>query len=234
MDREELARMLEEGLSLETIGVRAGKHPSTIGYWIKKHGLSAANAERHRARGGIERETLEELVASGLTVRQIAAKLDRSTGTVRHWLRAHALSTTRSRHLRATGDIPAGGRFTATCRHHGLTDFVVRRDGARRCLRCRSAAVLLRRRRVKALLVAEAGGVCVLCGYTGPPGAMHFHHVDPATKEFSIGLGGVSRALERARAEVAKCVLLCANCHAEVEAGAVPLAAKLRDAAVDL
>jgi hypothetical protein len=26
-------------------------------------------------------------------------------------------------------------------------------------------------------------------------------------------------ALEAARAEAAKCVLLCANCHAEVEAG---------------
>jgi hypothetical protein len=30
---------------------------------------------------------------------------------------------------------------------------------------------------------------------------------------------GVTRALVEAREEARKCVLLCANCHAEVEAG---------------
>lgn len=29
----------------------------------------------------------------------------------------------------------------------------------------------------------------------------------------------MTRSIERAREEAAKCVLLCANCHAEVEAG---------------
>jgi hypothetical protein len=33
----------------------------------------------------------------------------------------------------------------------------------------------------------------------------------------------VTRALDAARAEARKCVLLCSNCHAEVEAGAVQL-----------
>ena len=44
-------------------------------------------------------------------------------------------------------------------------------------------------------------------------------HLDPERKEFGIALRGVARSLERAREEVRKCVLLCANCHAEVEAG---------------
>jgi hypothetical protein len=30
---------------------------------------------------------------------------------------------------------------------------------------------------------------------------------------------GATRSLERNRREAAKCVLLCSNCHAEVEAG---------------
>jgi hypothetical protein len=72
---------------------------------------------------------------------------------------------------------------------------------------------------VKALLVAEAGGACALCGYAGSPAALHFHHVNPAEKSFALGPTGVTRALERARAEAAKCVLLCATCHAEVESG---------------
>lgn len=43
--------------------------------------------------------------------------------------------------------------------------------------------------------------------------------LDPASKSFAIASGGMSRSLARARAEVAECVFLCANCHAEVEAG---------------
>ena len=39
------------------------------------------------------------------------------------------------------------------------------------------------------------------------------------TKNFSLSHEGVTRSLERAREEARKCVLLCANCHAEVEAG---------------
>jgi hypothetical protein len=75
------------------------------------------------------------------------------------------------------------------------------------------------RRRVKQTLVAEAGGRCILCGYDRCVRALEFHHVDPATKRFGVALRGVARSLERARAEAAKCVLLCSNCHMEVEAG---------------
>ena len=28
-------------MSLEAIGAELGKHPSTVGYWLKKHGLTA-------------------------------------------------------------------------------------------------------------------------------------------------------------------------------------------------
>jgi hypothetical protein len=79
--------------------------------------------------------------------------------------------------------------------------------------------VTARRRRVKQLLIEEAGGQCILCGYDRFPGALHFHHLDPAQKSFAVSLQGVTRSLEKARAEAAKCVLMCANCHAEVEGG---------------
>lgn len=75
------------------------------------------------------------------------------------------------------------------------------------------------RQNVKQTLVREAGGRCVICGYSRCVAALQFHHVDPATKRFSLSLKGVARALEVVRAEAAKCVLLCANCHAEVESG---------------
>ena len=219
MEREALERWLEEGLSLEQMGRRAGKHPSTVAYWVQKHGLTAAHKARHAPRGGISRETLEELVSGHLTIREIAAALDRSTATVRHWLRRYDLRTTREARLRARREAPPGERFLGVCKRHGPTRFIVRSDGPSRCERCRVEAVTKRRRRMKATLVAEAGGKCALCGYDRHTGALAFHHLDPSTKSFDLGRVGVSLSLARARAEARKCVLLCSNCHAEVEGG---------------
>jgi hypothetical protein len=74
----------------------------------------------------------------------------------------------------------------------------------------------------------------VLCGYDRHVGALEFHHVDPADKRFALSHMGIARSLERARAEARKCVLLCANCHAEVEAGLARLTFTHDNAPVEL
>ena len=223
MQRKALAAWLEEGLSLEQIGRRVGKHPSTVSYWVSKFGLTAVHKDRHASRGGIPRDMLEQLTKRHLTTREIAAELDCSTSTVRHWLRRHNLQTTREARLRARREVAPGASFFAVCERHGPVRFVGRPDGNSRCERCRAEAVSERRRQVKRILVAEAGGRCAICGYDRCLAALQFHHLDPATKRFSMGSRGVARALSTAREEAAKCVLLCANCHAEVEAGVVEL-----------
>jgi hypothetical protein len=76
---------------------------------------------------------------------------------------------------------------------------------------------------VARILVEEAGGRCQVCGYDRCIAALQFHHIDPATKLFGLGSRGLAQALDKLRAEAAKCVLLCANCHAEVEAGVTRL-----------
>lgn len=72
---------------------------------------------------------------------------------------------------------------------------------------------------VKQVMVDEAGGCCLLCGYDRCVAALAFHHLDPASKSFTLGQAGVTRSIARTREEAQKCVLFCANCHAEVEAG---------------
>ena len=106
----------------------------------------------------------------------------------------------------------------ATCPQHGYTRYIREREGFR-CAACRQERVTRHRRGLKATLVEEAGGACVLCGYSRSPAALHFHHVDPLTKSFEVSRRGVTISLDSLRAEAAKCVLLCANCHAEVETG---------------
>jgi hypothetical protein len=71
-------------------------------------------------------------------------------------------------------------------------------------------------------LVGEA---CWRCGYTkGRIGRrlLDFHHVDRATKSFSLDARHVvNLSWDRVLSEMTKCVLLCANCHREVECGLV-------------
>ena len=226
MDRTLLERFLVEGLSLEQIGLRVDRDPSTVGYWVRKHGLSAAHRERCAPRGGLERDQLEALIAEGLSMRAIGERLGVSQSTVSHWLRRFGLTTARGARAQEVARFRSAGRTTGQfrCFHHGLTAFLLDDRGRCICLRCRSEAVARRRRRVKAILVEEAGGRCCHCGYSRYAGALHFHHVDPGKKEFSLSRAGVTRSLERARDEASKCVLLCSNCHAEVEGGVVPVA----------
>lgn len=77
--------------------------------------------------------------------------------------------------------------------------------------------VTMWRRRLKATLVAEAGGKCVRCGYDRCVAALHFHHRNPDEKSFGVSASGLTRSATSVREEVKKCDLLCANCHAEVE-----------------
>lgn len=71
------------------------------------------------------------------------------------------------------------------------------------------------KRRIKQILVKEHGGKCVRCGYDRNIKALQFHHINPKEKEFS--LSQTTRSLQSARKEMKKCILLCANCHVEVE-----------------
>jgi transposase len=215
MDKRFLERCLARGMSLEAIGSEVGKHPSTVGYWVKKHGLAACNADRHTPKGGLARAVLETCVEEGLTLREIAERLDRSVSTVRYWLARYDIERTRPRR----GPGPDARYATFVCKRHGRTGFVLEGRGYYRCKRCRAAGVAKRRRRVKRKLVEEAGGKCALCGYSRWLGALQFHHLDPSEKEFHLAHRGHSRAIAKSRAEMRKCVLLCANCHAEVEGG---------------
>jgi Homeodomain-like domain len=222
MDRAWLHQQLAAGRSIESIAREVGRDPSTVSYWVAKFGLVSTHAAKHASRGGLAREELEPLVDAGLSVRAIADRLGFSYASVRHWLKRHGLETARTRRRRLTPRPDADGPPTleGTCEVHGVTAFGRRVDGYYRCLACRSDAVVKRRRAVKQILVEEAGGACALCGYDRSVAALHFHHVDPATKAFDLSHRGVTRSLAAARAEAAKCVLLCANCHAEVEGGA--------------
>ena len=74
------------------------------------------------------------------------------------------------------------------------------------------------RQRTKEKAVNYLGGKCKICGYSKCIRALSFHHLDKSTKEFAIS-ANCNKAWDKVQTELDKCVLLCANCHMEVEAG---------------
>lgn len=87
--------------------------------------------------------------------------------------------------------------------------------------------VSLRRKELKRRAVEYKGDRCVLCGYDKTLVALTFHHGD--NKEFGIGAKGYTRSWAKVKAELEKCILVCANCHAEIHAGLHDLAALFGD-----
>lgn len=84
-------------------------------------------------------------------------------------------------------------------------------------------AVKNRRLKLRIMAVNYKGGECVICGYNRDIKALDFHHIDELSKEFGLSDRGMTRSWEKIKAEVEKCVLLCANCHREVHSGLAKL-----------
>lgn len=42
---------------------------------------------------------------------------------------------------------------------------------------------------------------------------LEFHHVNPESKDFTLGVKGTEVGISTLNKEIAKCVVLCCNCH---------------------
>jgi len=227
MDRDRLERYLSEGLSLEEIGILENRDPSTVSYWLRKYEFEANGRAKHAAKGTITRETLERLVEARLTVAEIGEHIGRSAAATRYWLSKYGLKTSSRRGPKpmvprevVEAAMAAGLRtIEGDCRHHGTSVFVIEPSGKVRCRRCRMQRTSERRRKNKWVLAEEAGGKCVRCGYDTFIGALQFHHLEKEQKSFGLAQSGSTMGLDALREEAKKCILLCANCHSEVEHG---------------
>lgn len=68
------------------------------------------------------------------------------------------------------------------------------------------------RRRARLAEIKLAMG-CVDCGYAAHPAALEFDHLPGADKIDEVGRLARSAAWDVVLAEIAKCELVCANCH---------------------
>ncbi len=62
---------------------------------------------------------------------------------------------------------------------------------------------------------------CCVCG-EAEPCCLDFHHLDASQKEYSLS-HIIGHSIAKVKAEIAKCVVICSNCHRKFHAGKIQL-----------
>lgn len=70
----------------------------------------------------------------------------------------------------------------------------------------------LRNLSAKKAAIEYKGGACEDCRGIFPESVYDFHHTDPTKKDISPA-DALKRTFAKAKEELDKCILLCANCH---------------------
>lgn len=77
----------------------------------------------------------------------------------------------------------------------------------------------------KQAAIEGMGGECQICGYSKCHRTLHFHHVNPKSKDFSFtGIAYIDWI--EIENELKKCILVCANCHGEIHANVTSIPKK--------
>ncbi len=78
------------------------------------------------------------------------------------------------------------------------------------------------RKNLRAQVVDNIVGTsCWICDYNKCRYSLHFHHLDPSIKKFSLNNRSAMLKWDRVLEELKKCILVCANCHGEIHTGLI-------------
>ena len=86
-----------------------------------------------------------------------------------------------------------------------------------------SKAVMRTQKRKKLHAIDFFGGKCQICGYNKCVEALEFHHIDSEDKKYSPSYVILHWSWARAKPELEKCLLVCANCHREIHSKEINL-----------
>lgn len=85
----------------------------------------------------------------------------------------------------------------------------------------------IKRINVKQFCIEYKGGKCSICGYNKCYSSLDFHHLDPSKKEYNISklirTYSINTIKDKLIKELDKCILVCSNCHGEIEEGIMKL-----------
>ena len=77
-----------------------------------------------------------------------------------------------------------------------------------------------RRKKIRKILDELKINGCARCGYNICTSSLDFHHINPEDKKFRLNFCGINEHTDNEIIEeIYKCMLLCRNCHGEIEYG---------------
>jgi phage FluMu protein Com len=174
------------------------------------------------------KEELETLISEGLSVSQIAKKLNHPYTTIPHWIKKWNLSPSKFGYTFRDGkefkkcprckeikevnnkNFPIRKRYAKLRKRCGFE-----RRSISECRECNRKRTFERNNQFKQKCVEYKGGKCTVCGYEKCLSALDFHHRNPNEKDFEIG-DMRHKPWELIKTELDKCNCVCRNCHAEI------------------
>lgn len=101
------------------------------------------------------------------------------------------------------------------CRHCGIDgkDNFYNSTSKLICKKCWNRRTYDYKKKITKELKLARGGACEKCGYNNTLLALQWHHRDPSKKDPKYTRQMARKKYEE---EIAKCDLLCSNCHVEV------------------
>ena len=236
----EVDPLLLAGLSYNMIRGQTGAAISTISYRAQKLGLG-------KGRKRLDWDGIRLLISGGATISECCEKFGVAETTLYAAIRKGNANKPKLRTLKYCTNcnvLLEGAHQRKFCSHACARELQVKRPPYNECPHChkmlkagwrrhvancgsetpntRSTYVIDWKRRLKKALVLAFGGKCRNCGYDRSIRSLTFHHLDPASKEFTIS-GSNKNNRARIFEEARKCTLLCMNCHGEVHDGSLVL-----------
>lgn len=126
---------------------------------------------------------------------------------------AYAKGLCNAHYLRARKGLPLDRALQHRARKLLCSECALPVDGKGGWSLCKSHYRQRRRQIIRAVCVDALGGKCVRCGGVYPHYVYDFHHRLPSEKLGTPSIMTDAASLASISAEVAKCDLLCANCH---------------------
>jgi hypothetical protein len=176
----------------------------------------------------MNKQELEEMLNSGMSMNSISKHTEKSLSTIRYWCKKFQLNsrfgnfknqTIKSHYCDKCGETNPqlfSGHKKSLCTKCSFYNFSKYSKYSTKYVNVKEW-----RKNTKLKLFEGFGGKCSYCGIIDDPIIYDFHHLIPSEKEFV--LTGKIRKWDSLLREVKKCTMLCGPCHRKLHAGTIEL-----------
>lgn len=120
----------------------------------------------------IEKELLEDLISSGMSLNKISKNIGKSLSSVRYWVKKYGVeSEFKKFEIKEYGNTKFCPRCKENLTINNFHDKKGKKNGSVYCKSCTTIQTLERMRNMKSQMIEYKGGKCVRCGYDKYQGA---------------------------------------------------------------